>query len=135
MIVKISELTGTALDYAVAKCEETAWEKYDEALYNNKPTPPRPSEYLRDYTFHPDKFNPSTNWLQGGPIIEREKIVFNTENGTPWRARFGRPRLTFDGKATNYHHEEGPTPLIAAMRCYVSSKYGEEIEIPDELFT
>jgi len=28
---------------------------------------------------------------------------------------------------------EGPTPLIAAMRCYVLSKLGEEIEIPEEL--
>lgn len=26
----------------------------------------------------------------------------------------------------------GPTPLIAAMRCYVASKLGEEVEIPDE---
>ena len=27
----------------------------------------------------------------------------------------------------------GPTPLIAAMRCYVASKLGDEIEIPTEL--
>ena len=27
----------------------------------------------------------------------------------------------------------GPTPLIAAMRCYVISKLGEEVEVPDEL--
>jgi hypothetical protein len=28
---------------------------------------------------------------------------------------------------------EGPTPLIAAMRCYVASKLGDEVEIPSEL--
>lgn len=29
----------------------------------------------------------------------------------------------------------GPTPLIAAMRCYVASKLGDEVEIPEELLT
>jgi hypothetical protein len=29
--------------------------------------------------------------------------------------------------------EEGPTPLIAAMRCYVASKLGDYIDIPEEL--
>jgi hypothetical protein len=27
----------------------------------------------------------------------------------------------------------GPTPLIAAMRCFVSSRLGDEVEIPKEL--
>jgi len=27
----------------------------------------------------------------------------------------------------------GPTPLIAATRCYVASKLGDDIEIPEEL--
>jgi hypothetical protein len=27
----------------------------------------------------------------------------------------------------------GPTPLIAAMRCYVASKLGDDINIPEEL--
>lgn len=27
----------------------------------------------------------------------------------------------------------GPTPLIAAMRCFVASKLGDEVEVPDEL--
>jgi len=30
-------------------------------------------------------------------------------------------------------HGKGPTPLIAAMRCYVASKLGDEVEIPQEL--
>ena len=30
-------------------------------------------------------------------------------------------------------HGRGPTPLIAAMRCYVASKLGDEVEVPDEL--
>ena len=27
----------------------------------------------------------------------------------------------------------GPTPLIAAMRCYVASKLGDEVDVPEEL--
>ena len=27
----------------------------------------------------------------------------------------------------------GPTALIAAMRCYVASKLGEEVDVPEEL--
>jgi hypothetical protein len=28
---------------------------------------------------------------------------------------------------------EGPTPLIAAMRCYVQSRLGDEVDVPKEL--
>jgi hypothetical protein len=31
------------------------------------------------------------------------------------------------------HQGHGPTPLIAAMRCYVQSKLGDEVEAPEEL--
>lgn len=31
------------------------------------------------------------------------------------------------------HYLCGPTPLIAAMRCFVASKLGDEVEIPEEL--
>jgi hypothetical protein len=33
-------------------------------------------------------------------------------------------------EAGEYEHD-GQTPLIAAMRCYVASKLGDEIEIPE----
>ena len=29
--------------------------------------------------------------------------------------------------------EHGPNPLIAVMRCYVASKLGDEVNIPEEL--
>ena len=73
-------------------------------------------------------YTPSTKWSQGGPIIERERItvdasailgqwmaVFYVPNEEPWEMR-------------------GPTPLIAAMRCYVASKLGDEVEVPYALF-
>jgi hypothetical protein len=60
-------------------------------------------------------------WEHGGPIIERERInlePFSNINGEQWSA---------DGEW------DSPTPLIAAMRCYVASKLGEDVSIPEEL--
>ena len=66
----------------------------------------------------------STNWSHGGPIIEREGIA-TRENGDSddWYAC----------KRWDNHGKFGPTPLIAAMRCYVASKLGDDVEIPEEL--
>jgi hypothetical protein len=79
-------------------------------------------------TFGIDGWNPSTNWAQGGPIIEREKIaILSPMTGEFWDARDGK-RLE-----TPFVYWRGPTPLIAAMRCYVASKLGEEVDVPEEL--
>ena len=51
MLIKTNELTGIALDWAVAQVENTAWEEYDRALFADATLPPRPSEYLRDNIF------------------------------------------------------------------------------------
>jgi hypothetical protein len=67
-----------------------------------------------------DLFCPSTEWEFGGPIIEREKITTGWFN--EWVAD---PDGAFE--------QRGPTPLIAAMRCYVASKLSDEIDIPEEL--
>lgn len=113
--MKTSELTGAALDWAVAKCMgHRVAENYGSYIRIYLPDPKQAGYTLA--------FCPSTDWADGGPIIERERIeiVFNGEG---WDA---------------YDHlrhipEEGSTPLIAAMRCYVASKMGDEIEIPTEL--
>ncbi len=66
-------------------------------------------------------------WEHGGPIIEREGISVDRMVGA-WTADItdsvgGYIELT----------ESGPTPLIAAMRCYVASKLGDEVNVPKEL--
>jgi hypothetical protein len=65
----------------------------------------------------------STDWAQGGPIIERERITIEWE-GDPdsWCACIMADQEVY-----------GPTALIAAMRCYVASKMGDTIDIPEEL--
>jgi hypothetical protein len=97
--MKTNELTGAALDWAVAKCEGT----------------------LHDDGSVPDYFQPSVDWEQGGAIIESE-IIELEHDGFKWWARI---------KADEDFN--GTTPLEAAMRCYVASKLGDEVEVPEEL--
>lgn len=73
----------------------------------------------------------SSNWSFGGPIIEREKIDItyypdkSHVDGGVWLAEYVTETQDID--------QFGPTPLIAAMRCFVVSRLGEEVEIPEEL--
>jgi hypothetical protein len=101
--MKTSELTGAALDWAVAESEKWRLDLVPEGSYQ-----------------------PSTNWAHGGPIIEREHISIEATRvgglGDRWMA-------SDMGHCTEF----ADAPLIAAMRCYVASKLGEEIEIPEEL--
>lgn len=100
MKIKTSKLTGAALDYAVGMTGE-----YGVGFF-------------------------STDWSQGGPIIEKEGIAV-ARNPTEWCAY--RPdglihsAIRWTGKKT------GPTPLIAAMRCFVASRLGDEVDVPDGL--
>ena len=128
--MKVSELTGHALDWAVAKCaglleprerygkmvpavvlDMEYWSNGDPMVRLN----PCPDVYYRA------EYDPSTNWEHGGPIIERERINLWNE-GHDWEA-------SLYGK----HIVWGETPLVASMRCYVASKLGDEVEIPAEL--
>ena len=104
--MKTNELSGTALDWAVAKREGMI--RPDGGTYAG-------------YHGNIHRFKPSTEWAQGGPIIEREKIELE-HDGFVWWARI---------KADDDY--QGTTPLVAAMRCYVASNLGEEVEIPKEL--
>ena len=62
-------------------------------------------------------------WEHGGPIIEREYMYL--EYSGIWRAYCTRNGNSF--------MSVGATPLIAAMRCYVASRLGDEVELPEEL--
>lgn len=76
----------------------------------------------------------------GGPIIELEEIAFRkyhnpkSEHHGTYYARICRESGTMVGwyKTTGWQ-QTGPTPLIAAMRCYVARKLGDEVEVPEEL--
>ena len=100
--MKTSELTGAALDWAVAKCE-------------------------KNWAFEPDGCDSySTDWQLGGPIIEKEGITVWARRDE-WTGENWCAYIRYD------EEEFGTTPLIAAMRCYVASKLGDDVEIPEEL--
>jgi hypothetical protein len=110
--MKTNELLDDALNWAVAKCLPT----------------PKDALGLLDLDVY-NGFNPSTDWAQGGPIIEREGITvihIGEDWEDTWQARKG------DGHWQGYL-SGGQTPLIAAMRCYVASTLGVEVDIPEEL--
>lgn len=72
--------------------------------------------------------NYSEDWSQGGPIIEREKIDL------VWQAGGYEDWTAYPNHGMNDEFAQcGPTPLIAAMRAYVASRLGDEVEIPEEL--
>lgn len=106
--IKTSELTGAALDWAVAKCEQPGYETW------------RTSEWVRQ------RFHPSTDWAQGGPIMERQGIgatVVSPSGDEMWLG------ANYKGRSVEY----GPACLIACMRTYVAAELGDTVEVPDEL--
>jgi hypothetical protein len=103
--MKTANLTGTALDWAVAKCEVGA-------------------DFIGEID---DPHFYSTDWALGGGIIERANIAITGTNFPWWECDDGW--YAHIGDCYSY----GTTPLIAAMRCYVASKLGDEVELPEGL--
>ena len=121
--MKTSELTGAALNWAVAKCESIEVSGNKRGLIFNALL--TLGHISRGQSSH-QAYSPSSNWAQGGPIIEREAIqITPDEYASTWAAYMTNEGEPYEGT--------GPTPLIAAMRCYVASKMGDEIELPTEL--
>ena len=132
MTVKTSELSGMALCYAVCMIEmpHLVWNKTigihhasDQIVVPELP--------------EPKCYSPFTGWAMFGPIIEREGIdiqqVFCYMEGSfsepcGWQAI----RHT-KGGPINPPKQIADTPLIAAMRCYVASKLGDAVDVPEEL--
>jgi hypothetical protein len=111
--IKVSEATPLQLNWLVAKCEDITWWAAED---------PRNGLFTdRERTA---AYSPSNDWSQGGPIVERYGVqLYVEEDHSRWTAtRWGYAGCQY-----------GPTPLVAAMRCYVASKLGDEVEIPEEL--
>lgn len=102
--MKVSELSGAKLDYWVYR-----------ALHG---------KHLADFTGGTVPFSTDGRW--GMPIIEHEGITIepNPYGLKLWAACSGPgPR---DAEPF-WIWKDGATPLIAAMRCFIASKFGEEV--------
>lgn len=148
MKIKTSEASGVVLDWLVAICEgykppllrvlrgKVALPEVDDPMW---------CDYL-DY---------SICWELAGPIIDREHINLRgiRKIGHSLDGKWLAMSASFAGTSTAVYWEkhswlhakpgaktpvslrwQGETALIAAMRCYVASKLGEEAEIPDEIY-
>lgn len=119
--MKVSELEGKQLNRLVAQA--IGWQ-YDERSIIPGWTKDGEVKFV-------GFFDPSGNWSIGGPIIEREKIeiIYYGDLGDkgPWEAQMG---------CDTHYIDQGPgdaiagsTPLVAAMRCFVAAKLGEDVTI------
>ena len=118
--MKTKDLIGPALDLAISRANNAperdgwGWFEIDAQGFLFDP--------LNEY-----RYSPSTLWEQGGPMLEEYGISLVRE-ATEWVA-WEWVRTRDDAEHFGY----GDTPLIAGMRCFVSLKLGDEIEIPVEL--
>lgn len=135
MDIQTRDLIGAALDWAVAKCEGYTDFHRMENRWDHEPhfamRAPR-----REYgVVEMWELGFSTDWAQGGPIIEREGIAVDCVRCSGvisgWVAAVVHEDKDFDGFSCT--EESGTTPLVAAMRCYVASKLGDVVDVPDEL--
>ena len=132
MKIKTAEAIGPTLDWLVAKCEGYTLTTDGISMLLTRGSELR----ILGENSSALAYNPSTNWEQGGPIIERERIIL-----LPWATdayyndlvEYWKAGINYTYDWELYDEQVGPTPLIAAMRWYVASKLGDEVEIPEEL--
>lgn len=143
--MKVSELEGALLDYWVAKAEGFGAELCGDS---RGAFCIRTKQYVGGGSFR-GPFCPSTEWADGGPIIERDQIFLNPPsevhyNGGPnagWK-RYDHWRATVSARTRTLPPQNetqqamgvrpvgrgsGATALIAAMRAKVASHFGDEV--------
>jgi hypothetical protein len=143
--MKVSELTGALLNYWAAMAGEE-WKHVDTS---NTLTLDPSYKGVRLVTYgdgrqaailvpnnpmrqDPREFDPAADWAQGGPIIERAHIQLKGDHNQ-WRLPSWRwtawPDVAGTGPKANGRSDD--SPLVAAMRAHVASKYGDAV--PDEV--
>lgn len=108
--VKTAELVGKPLDWAVAKSRGLDRQVYLELVTGR-------------LCFQSRVYDPSSDWALAGPIIEEAVIdLLAVDAPDAFRAtdRHGRS-------------QHGPNPRVAAMRCFVASKLGDKVDVPEDL--
>lgn len=117
---KIPELTGTELNYWVARAVGLSNAK----LRRVGPTENGGFVFVEHVQADGNTlYSPSSDWKHGGPIIEREAIELRKH----WQRESWSARIDSDRHSLAPMYGYGETPLIAAMRAYVSSKYGDSV--------
>ena len=114
--ISIKNLSGEALNYAVAFYNGKQVRRWLDNLYINES----------------EVWNPNENWFQAGVLIESERMGLYPLHNIGYGASIYR----HDEHGINklIAKETGKTPLEAAMRCFVASKSQDgTVDIPNEL--
>ncbi|WP_258087316.1 DUF2591 domain-containing protein [Xenorhabdus bovienii] len=127
MKIKTSELTGRALDWAVAR-----------AIGATEEIMPSGNTWLKPnddwYVSNRDTYNfePSTDWEQCGELIDKylDDVTYMGRKDNHWVASVRA--LTVDDFSI-FKTQTGDTPQIAICRAVVAAQLGDEVDIPDEL--
>lgn len=119
MKIKTADLIDLALDWAVTHCTLVEVEYINDGI----------TRCLLGVSPFTGMYRPTVDWSQGWSIIEREglDIMCLAGGDDGWQA----DKYLHTEKVTGF----GPTPLIAAMRCLVASRLGDEVDIPEELLS
>ncbi len=126
MTVRVADLSGALLDLWVARAEGKCYTQnpgvWGNALINDlgRLSISKNSWDCARY------FEPSKNWGHGGPIIQSVGIsiapVTTWAMGPSWEARMPQ------SAGLRFHDE---SPLVAAMRAYVASRFGDVVDKVD----
>ena len=125
--MKVVDAIGAQLDWMVAKADDNLHPKGDVRLLDGKVFTIEAGDYERSDRWQ--RYSPSTVWAQGGPIIDhmvREGLRLTGYKSLPTDPTSCQAQI---GNIVT----GGPTPLIAAMRCFCCSKLGDVVDIPEEL--
>lgn len=131
MKIKVSEATHRQIDWLVATIEN------DPILTcaTGEPTTPREFASLQAVGWA----NYSTSPVQAWPIIDRERIKLEpSEYWLPprrgqecWVASYAKAKEARG--VLGYFRMADTNPLVAAMRSFIASELGHEVDVPEEL--
>ncbi|MDE9517862.1 DUF2591 domain-containing protein [Xenorhabdus bovienii] len=120
-------LIGPVLDWAVAKSINEDIQEFE--LNDISPI----------YTTDGYPYQPSSNWSQGGPLLEDHAVMLFCGEDCQWYA-FNNCNEYNPFYVNNFVNctlsdasAYGDTPLIAVCRAIVISHFGDNVDIPDEL--
>lgn len=133
MKIKVADLTGAALDFAVAEADGHRIIRACTSVDFRGYAVLRSSLGIRERIGI--EYAPSTEWAQGGPILDREKLSLDPPSAKERIVEVGvMERIAYwRADSQDGHFTIGLTALIAAMRCFVASKLGDEVDVPDVL--
>jgi len=112
MKIKTAYLTGPALNWAVASSDGR----------------PRDVRTFQAGYFDYSMYHYSTDWAQGGPLLNQHKISRTIDHSGLWIAYAG-----YNLNDEQRHMQCDRSELVAGLRCLVALNLGEVVDVPEEL--